>query len=119
MQQVRRVMLVRRVRRAALLTLTLLSACAAADPSPTGPSSTGRDFGNSVFGSYLAGKVALAEGDPNEAASAFLKALAARPGDPELIQQAFFAAIMSGRSEAAQLARQLPDNQMAQLRSGR
>ncbi len=126
MQQVRRV-LVRRVRRAALLTLSLLSACAAADPATSGAatigrdasvardSSANRDSSTGVFGAYLAGRVALNDGDAHTAAGQFLKALAARPGDTELTEQAFFSSVMSGRSEAAQLARQLPDNQMAQL----
>ncbi|MBN8900908.1 MAG: tetratricopeptide repeat protein, partial [Rhodospirillales bacterium] len=107
---------VRRVRRAALLALTLLSACAAADPSSGGaPPVRASAGGSSVFGAYLAGKVALSQGNADAAANAFLRALAARPNDPELQQQAFFAALLAGRSEAAQLARQLPDNQMALL----
>ncbi|MBN8930142.1 MAG: hypothetical protein BGO51_15185 [Rhodospirillales bacterium 69-11] len=105
---------VRRVRRAALLALTLLSACAAADPS-SGGTPTVRPSGSGVFGAYLTGKVALSQGNADAAANAFLRALAARPNDPELRQQAFFAALLAGRSEAVQLARQLPDNQMAVL----
>lgn len=74
-----------------------------------------RQSGNGVFGAYLAGRVALSQGDAHAAAGEFLKALAVRPADTELTQQAFFAALMSGRGEAVPLARQLPDNQMAQL----
>jgi tetratricopeptide (TPR) repeat protein len=111
---------IRRAQRAALLTLSLLSACAAAGPNtgdtaPASHAAAARDSGNGVFGAYLAGRVALDSGDAHEAARNFLKALAARPGDMELTQQAFFASLMSGGSEAVQLARQLPDNQMAQL----
>lgn len=105
---------VRRVRRAALLALTLLSACAAADPS-SGGTPTVPPHGSGVFGAYLTGKVALSQGNTDAAANAFLRALAVRPNDPELRQQAFFAALLAGRSEAVQLARQLPDNQMAML----
>ena len=42
-------------------------------------------------------------------------ALAADPDDPELLQQAFLACLIAGRTEAVQLARQLPDSQAAQL----
>lgn len=104
--------------RTSLLALTLLSACAAADaparasanaPPPASSSPSG------VFGRFLSGRFALAQSDPNAAAEDFLKALAADPGNPELVQQAFIASVLSGRAEAAQLAPQLPDNQIAQL----
>jgi tetratricopeptide (TPR) repeat protein len=84
-------------------------------PGQAGREPAARATTSSVFGAYLAGRVALNDGDPHAAAGEFLKALAARPGDVELTQQAFFAALLSGRSEAVHLAHQLPDNQMAQL----
>jgi tetratricopeptide (TPR) repeat protein len=90
-----------------LLALSLLSACAAAQQGHYVPSG--------VFGDFLAGRFASAQSDPNIATDAFLKALAAKPDDPELLQQAFIASVMSGRSEAVQLAHQLPDNPVAQL----
>jgi tetratricopeptide (TPR) repeat protein len=68
-----------------------------------------------VFGDFLAGRFASSQSDPNTATDAFLKALAANPGDAELLQQAFIASVMSGRSEAVQLAHQLPDNPVGQL----
>src|SRR3984885_4286939 len=100
-----------------LLALLLLSACAAADPlaSNSIPAQQGRYVPSGVFGDYLAGRFAASQSDPNSATDAFLKALAANPGDPELLQQAFLASVMSGRSEAVQLAHQLPDNPVAQL----
>ena len=52
------------------------------------------------------------------AATQFLRALATRPDDTELLQQAFIASLVAGRSEAVQLARQLPDSQAAQLLLG-
>jgi tetratricopeptide (TPR) repeat protein len=110
---------VRRFGRASLLALSLLSACAAADPTSGDPAaSDGRYTSSGVYGEYLAGHFAVAQADPNMATEAFLKALAARPEDPELQQQAFLVALLSGRSEAVQLARQLPDNQAAQLLLG-
>ena len=106
---------VRGARRALLLALTLLSACAAADPSPTRASRTGRDLPSGVYGEFLAGRFAMSEADAQVASSDFLRALAARPDDPELLQQAFIASLVAGRSEAVQLARKLPNSQAAQL----
>jgi tetratricopeptide (TPR) repeat protein len=100
--------------RTALVALSLLSGCAAAGPA-LGDSTPPRADSNGVFGAYLAGRVALNDGDASAAAGSFLKALAARPGDSELLQQAFFAALLSGHPDTVQLARRLPDNQMAQL----
>ncbi len=103
-----------------LLALSLLSACAAADPLASGSVATqqGRFVPSGVFGDFLAGRFAAAQSDPNTATDNFLKALAANPNDPELLQQAFVASVMSGRSEAVQLAHQLPDNPVAQLLLG-
>ena len=68
-----------------------------------------------VIGNFLAGRFALAEGDSHTAANDLLKAVAQSPGDPELTLQAFIACLNAGRPEAVKLARQLPDNQVAQL----
>jgi tetratricopeptide (TPR) repeat protein len=102
----------RAARRFVLLALTLLSACAASDPSSdadTGPVPAG------VIGNFLAGRYALAEGDSNTAANDLLKAVAQSPTDPELTLEAFIACLDAGRPEAVKLARQLPDSQVAQL----
>ena len=111
---------VRRARRALLLALTLLSACAAADPSPTRATASrpSRDAPSQVYGEFLAGRFAMTQADAQTAATEFLHAVAARPNDPELQQQAFIASLIAGRSEAVQLARQLPDSQAAQLLLG-
>jgi tetratricopeptide (TPR) repeat protein len=100
-----------------LLTLSLLSACAAADPLASGSPAAqpGHYVPSGVFGDFLEGRFASSQSDPNSATNAFLKALSANPGDPELLQLAFIASVMSGRSEAVQLAHQLPDNPVAQL----
>ncbi len=105
--------------RSLLLTLTLLSACAAADPSPGKASArSGPDAPSAVFGEYLTGRFAMSQADPQTAATQFLRALGARPDDKDLLQQAFIASLIAGRSEAVQLARQLPDSQAAQLLLG-
>jgi tetratricopeptide (TPR) repeat protein len=60
----------------------------------------------------------MSEADSQMAATQFLRALASRPDDTELLQQAFIASLVAGRSEAVQLAHQLPDSQAAQLLLG-
>ncbi len=109
----------RSARRTFLLALALLSACAAADPSPQHTAvHTSRDAPSGVFADFLTGRFALSQADAQTASTQFLTALAARPDDPELLQQAFIASMIAGRTEALQLARQLPDSQAAQLLLG-
>jgi tetratricopeptide (TPR) repeat protein len=109
----------RSVRRALLLAVSLLSACAAADPSVS--KVTGRagiSAPSGVFADFLVGRFALSQADPQTSATEFLRALAARPDDQELLGQAFIACLVAGRTEAVQLARRLPDSQAAQLLLG-
>lgn len=98
--------------RAVLLTLSLLSACAAADPTGSAdrvPPAAGR------YGSFLAGRFALNHGDFEAAAGDLLRALAAAPDDHDLLLQTFLACVNAGRPEAVTLARRLPNNQIAQM----
>lgn len=104
--------------RAVLLAMTLLSACAAADPSSDPAARTADGSGGGVYGAFLMGQFAMSEGDPNEAAAQYLRALAADPSSADLAQHAFIASALGGRQEAVQLARELPDNQAAQLLLG-
>jgi tetratricopeptide (TPR) repeat protein len=107
---------IRSVRRGLLLALTLLSACAAADPTPAAPPTRAEHkLSPGIYGDFLVGRFAMSQSDPNAAATQFLHALAARPDDQELLQQAFIACLVSGRPEAIQLAHSLPDSQAAQL----
>lgn len=101
-------------RRAALLAVALLSACAAAGSPGPATSRTAADR-NGVFGSYLAGRFAQSETDTRAAADALLEALRREPDQPELIGRAFIAALLDGRPDALRLARRLPDNQAAAL----
>ncbi len=55
------------------------------------------------------------QGDLNTAADAFLRALAADPGDAELQQQAFLACLLTDRPQTERLARTQLDNPVAQL----
>jgi tetratricopeptide (TPR) repeat protein len=68
-----------------------------------------------AYGAYLAARFAAQQTDVAYAAPAFLRALAADPGNPELIQQAFVVSVMAGRADATRLAVQLPDNPVAEL----
>ena len=109
----------RTARRGLLLALTVLSACAAADPSSSRvPARAGRGAPSGVYGGFLTGRFAMSEADSQMAATQFLRALASRPDDTDLLQQAFIACLVAGRSEAVQLAHQLPDSQAAQLLLG-
>jgi tetratricopeptide (TPR) repeat protein len=105
--------------RSLLLTLSLLSACAAADPAPGKQASHGgRDSPTGVYGDYMVGRFAMSQSDPTTAAKQLLRARASHPDDAELLQQAFIASLIAGRTEAVPLARQLPDSQAAQLLLG-
>jgi tetratricopeptide (TPR) repeat protein len=99
----------RAARRFVLITLTLLSACAAAVPS-----SDGSEVNGSI-GNFLAGRFAMSDGDTATAASDLLKVVAQDPNNPEVVLQAFIACLEAGRPEAIKLAKQLPDSQVAQL----
>jgi tetratricopeptide (TPR) repeat protein len=107
---------VRTIRRSILLALSLLSACAASDPSSSPGSRAGRYHPTGAFGNYLAGRFALSNADADTAATDLLAALANNPRNPEVIQQAFIACVIAGRPEAEALARQLPpDSLLGQL----
>ena len=102
----------RAARRSVLLALTLLSACAASEPSSNTAAASGS---SGIIGDYLAGRYALSEGDSQTAANDMLAALAESPNDQELTLQAFVASLDAGRPEAVTLARRLPESQVAQL----
>jgi len=100
----------RAAKRFVLIALTLLSACGASGPTPSGGASV-----SGAPGEYLVGRFALAEGDYAIAAANLLKAAEQDPGDPEVTLQAFIASVDAGRPEAVKLAKQLPGNPVAQL----
>jgi hypothetical protein len=113
---------VRSIRRSALVALSLLSACAAAEPSGATteahprPPALATAVGSA--GPFLVGRFASMQGDVDLAADEYLKALAADPDDPEIRHQAFLACLFAGRPEAARLARGEPDDQAARLLLG-
>ena len=99
--------------RAILLAACLVSACAAADPSEVpGPAARAVD---PSAGEYLIGRFALSRTDLPTAAENLIGALKADPNNTELQQQAFSPAVLAGRPEALDLARQLPSSPAAVL----
>lgn len=106
--------------RALVLAVALLpvftahrAAARASDPVPPPPT-----VPTGVFSDFLTGQFAANQADPRVAAQDFLRGLAVAPASPELLQQALLAATMSGLPEATGLARQLPDNPIAQMLLG-
>ncbi|MGA3006134.1 MAG: tetratricopeptide repeat protein [Acetobacteraceae bacterium] len=102
----------RDARRAVLLILCLLSACAAADPTA---SADRTPSGYGEAGDFLAGRFELSQGDFGPAARDLLKASADNPNDQDLLLQAFIACVNAGRPETVQLAMRLPNNQVAAM----
>jgi tetratricopeptide (TPR) repeat protein len=100
-------------RRIALLAATLLSACAAAGAPGEGSRRARVEAPTGAFGAYLAGRFAASETDTAIAADNLLTALRADPDQPEVVNQAFMASLLDGRSEAQRLARRLPENPAA------
>ena len=101
--------------RAALLILSLLSACAASDLSSDGTERESRFRPSGAFGAYLSGRFAAQRSDLGVAAEKLESALSDDPGVPELANQAFLAALLAGRPDVVRLASGLPDNPVAQL----
>jgi tetratricopeptide (TPR) repeat protein len=102
----------RDARRAVLLIFCLLSACAAADPTANVDRAPP---GYGEAGDFLAGRFELSQGDFGPAARDLLKASADNPNDHDVLLQAFIACVNAGRPEAVQVARRLPNNQVAAM----
>ena len=100
--------------RTLFLAMSLLSACAASNAAQD-DMSAGMDAPSGAFGHFLAGRFALAEADPDAAATALSRAVTLAPNEPDLVIQAFLANLAAERPEALTLARRIPDNQIAQL----
>src|SRR5579875_3035349 len=105
----------RALRRTVLLTLSLLSACAASDLGPIDTHLSGKPAPSGISGAFLTGRFAILQHEPGYAADNFLTALRRDPNNPELEQQAFLATLVAGRPEALRLARSQPSNPVAQL----
>ena len=108
-------------RRAALLVLSLLSACAASGVSSgvasrgiTGATSTPLAAASIAASSFLQARFAASQGALALSAAQFLRAHQADPSSLALHEQAFLAALVAGRLDVASLAHGLPKNQAAQ-----
>jgi tetratricopeptide (TPR) repeat protein len=100
--------------RAALLAFSLLTGCAAAQPDALNAGAASRPVAG-ASGAFLVGRYALNRTDFAAASDNFLRALAVDPHNADLQQEAFGAAVLSGRPEALALAHQLPSNPAAVL----
>ena len=108
----------RALRRSILLTVSLLSACAASDFGPLDAVISKRDSPPGASGAFLTGRFAALQHDMNHAADNFLTALKTDPDNAELRQQAFLSTLLVGRGDAIRLARDQPGNPAAQLLLG-
>ncbi len=113
-------------RRAALLVLSLLSACAASgvssgtasggpSGSPSGGTTAPLAASTIAASAFLQARFAASQGALALSAAEFLRAHEADPSSLALHEQAFLAALVSGRLDVASLARGLPKNQAAQF----
>lgn len=105
----------RRIRRSALLVLAVLAGGAANDFGLEDASGTSTFEPKGAFGDYMAGRLAVQQGDLDIAADRLRSALAQDAGVAEVASQAFVAAVLAGRPDAARLATGVSDNAVAQL----
>ncbi len=111
----------RSFRRLILLSVSLLSACAAAGVTQSGVSSAPQAPPSAItgaMGAFLGGRHAMAIGDDSLATDLFLRGLRDEPGNPDLSRQAFVAALLAGRPEALTLARHETDDVAGQMLVG-
>jgi tetratricopeptide (TPR) repeat protein len=101
----------RRLNRALLLGLSLLSGCAAGNVAT-------RTSASNAYGAYLIGRFAQDTNNLDVASTSLLLALRHDPQNQALLNQAFLACMLDARPEAAALARQLPTSPIAQLLLG-
>ena len=97
-------------RRAALLVLSLLSACAA-----SGVGQTPQADARAAASAYLQARFAASQGALTLSAADFMRAHEADPTNLALHEQAFLSALLAGRRDVTTLAHGLPKNQAAQL----
>src|SRR5215475_12021411 len=92
----------------AIAVVVLAAGCAATRPSEPAAGSAPAFVPNSAFGSYLAAGHAQSQHDYGEAAAFYDRALAADPGNDELVRRTFLLRVSDGRiAEAASLAQHM------------
>ncbi len=103
-------------RRLVLLAATVLALGAAGGPAGAeGATRSAAEGATGRFGSYLVGRFATSETDTRTAADSLLAALRADPDQPEILNRAFLATLLDGRSDALRLARRINDSPAAIL----
>ena len=104
------------LRRATLMVLTLVSACAAAGQAPSDiRTSAAPPVPQTGTAALLIARYAASQQDMETAASAYVKALSFDPDNAELRQQTFITNLLANTPATAELARSLPQNQAALL----
>ncbi len=103
------------IRRSALLVLAMLAGGAANDFGLEDASGISKFEPKGAFGDYMAGRLAEQQGDLDIAADYLRAVLTQDAGIAEVANQAFIAAVLAGRPDAARLATGVADNAVAQL----
>jgi Flp pilus assembly protein TadD len=100
-------------RRGAVAVCILLSACAAGPGGVAGDPPSDR-----AYGAFLSARYAEAQHDPALASQFYTQALSVEPGNPQLIDEGFLAALLAGSPEAQVLATKVPANALAEMLRG-
>jgi Flp pilus assembly protein TadD len=100
-------------RRGAVAVCILLSACAAGPGGVAGDPPSDR-----AYGAFLSARYAEAQHDPGLASQYYAQALRVEPGNPQLIDEGFLAALLAGSPDAEALATEVPANALAAMLRG-
>jgi Flp pilus assembly protein TadD len=103
-------------RRGVVAVCVLLSACAAR-PGAAGPVA-GDPPADRAYGAFLSARYAEAQHDPVLASEYYTQALRLEPGNRQLIDEGFLAALLAGSSQAETLASKVPANALAYMLRG-
>ena len=103
------------MRRPVLLACAVLFGAGAADYGPDPADGVSHFVGTGAYGGYLTGRFAAQQSDLGVAADRLEAVLTLEPGVPELAEQAFLAALLDARPDAARLASSLPNDPIARL----
>ncbi|HTJ90790.1 MAG TPA: tetratricopeptide repeat protein [Acidocella sp.] len=100
-------------RRGAVAVCIVLSACAAGPGGVAGDPPSDR-----AYGDFLSARYAEAQHDPVRASQYYMQALRLEPGNAQLIDEGFLAALLAGSTEAERLATKVPANALADMLRG-
>jgi tetratricopeptide (TPR) repeat protein len=100
-------------RRGAVAVCILLSACAAGPGGVAGDPPSDR-----AYGAFLSARYAETQHDPGLASQYYTQALHVEPGNQQLVDEGFLAALLAGSPEAEKLAAEVPANALAAMLRG-